>query len=329
MSKSIYKYSVAIQCMTYNHSKYIEDALNGFIMQNTDFPYVILLVDDASTDGEGKIIAEYVDIHFDLCDTSVSYTKETEYAKITYAQHKTNLNCFIVAMYLKYNHYQIGKKHEKWEYVSEWLNSSKYIALCEGDDYWTDSNKLQKQVSLLEENPKLVMSYTAFTTVDENGAFMMRPFFTDNINRSKSGYILPELFKGNFIQTLTTLFRADYFFKMDNFFKYSGPRCDYYYFMGIAALGEVVFVSDCTGAYRYNPKGAIATKHDMINESLWHIYKFFALEFVRGRIGLEYTNKIKFKLYYQFFYRAVVRFIKGEDYSFIFQLMAAFFKNAG
>lgn len=79
-------------------------------MQNTDFPYVILLVEDASTDGTEMVISEYVNIHFNLSDTSISYTKETEYAKITYAQHKTNLNCFIVVMFLKYNHYQVGNE---------------------------------------------------------------------------------------------------------------------------------------------------------------------------------------------------------------------------
>lgn len=164
---SHYNYTVAIQCMTYNHSKYITDALNGFVMQKTDFPFVILIVDDASNDGEVEVISDYIKTNFNICQNSTAYTRETEYAYITYAQHNTNNNCFIVAMYLKYNHYQIGKKYDKLKYIAEWMDSSKYIALCEGDDYWIDPLKLQKQVDFLDSNQNVSLCFHNTRIINE------------------------------------------------------------------------------------------------------------------------------------------------------------------
>ena len=152
-------FGVGIQCMTYNHSKYILDALNGFVMQETDFPFVILLVDDASTDDNCLLIKDYLIKNFRVEDSNTAYYKETDYAYISYAQHNSNRNCYIATIYLKYNHYQIGKKMEKLKYLSEWLNRCKYVALCEGDDYWTDPQKLQKQVAFMDTNEEYSLCF--------------------------------------------------------------------------------------------------------------------------------------------------------------------------
>ena len=90
MEEKEYKYLVGVECMTFNQSKYILDALNGFVMQQTNFLFVVMVVDDASTDGEQEVIRQFVSEQFDLADTNISYEKETDYAYITYAQHKTN-----------------------------------------------------------------------------------------------------------------------------------------------------------------------------------------------------------------------------------------------
>ena len=66
MENTEYKYLVSVRCMTYNHAPYILDALNGFVMQKTTFPYVVQVVDDASTDGEQEVIRKYVAEQFDL-----------------------------------------------------------------------------------------------------------------------------------------------------------------------------------------------------------------------------------------------------------------------
>ena len=147
---------VCVECKTYNHSKYIEDAMNGFCMQQTDFPFVCVIVDDASTDGELEVIQKYLVNHFDLEDKSIVRNEETDDYVLTFARHKTNINCFFLVLSLKYNHY--GKKDKK-PYYSEWWNNAKYIAICEGDDYWIHPQKLQKQVDFLENNPGCSMCF--------------------------------------------------------------------------------------------------------------------------------------------------------------------------
>lgn len=113
---------VSISCITYNHEPYIRECLDGFMLQKTTFPIEILIHDDASTDGTAEIIREY----------------EAKYPKI------------IKPIYQTENQYSKGIS------ISATFNwpraKGKYIAMCEGDDYWTDPLKLQKQVDALEKN---------------------------------------------------------------------------------------------------------------------------------------------------------------------------------
>ena len=113
---------VSIDCITYNHCKYIRDALEGFLMQRTNFPVEILIHDDASTDGTAEIIKEYEKQYPWLIKPV--YQTENQYSK-----HNGTIS--------------------KIQYGSA---LGKYIAFCEGDDYWTDPYKLQKQVDFLESN---------------------------------------------------------------------------------------------------------------------------------------------------------------------------------
>lgn len=152
----INEYMVCVNCMTFNHANYIEDAMNGFCMQQTNFPFVCVIVDDASTDGEPAVIQKYLDNNFDLQNKSVVRNEETDDYVLTFAQHKRNKNCYFAVLWLKYNHY---KKKDKKPYYAEWQDNAKYIAICEGDDYWIDENKLQKQVLFLENNPDCSMCF--------------------------------------------------------------------------------------------------------------------------------------------------------------------------
>lgn len=147
---------VHVNCMTYNQSAYITDAMNGFVMQQTDFPFVCSIIDDASTDGEQTVISEYVGKNFDLQDKSVAYEKELDFGRVFFAQHKTNKNCYFAVIFLKENHY--SQKKPKAPYLTEWMDA-KYVALCEGDDYWTDPLKLQKQVAFLESHEDFTMCF--------------------------------------------------------------------------------------------------------------------------------------------------------------------------
>lgn len=131
-------------------------------MQQTTFPFVAMVVDDASTDGEQDVIAAYVEEHFDTQDSDIAYKKETDYAHITFARHKTNKNCYIVVLYLKENHYSKKLSYKKLEYLSEWRDTTKYEAFCEGDDYWIDPLKLQKQVEYFKLHKNCGLVYTGF-----------------------------------------------------------------------------------------------------------------------------------------------------------------------
>lgn len=130
---------VSICCVTYNHEKYIAQCLDGFLMQKTTFAFEILVHDDASTDSTADIIRAYSEKYPDV----IKPILQTE------------------------NQYSKGVK------ISAVFNypraQGKYLALCEGDDYWTDANKLQKQVDFLETHPDFVGTAHNVDTIDENG----------------------------------------------------------------------------------------------------------------------------------------------------------------
>jgi hypothetical protein len=140
--------------MTFNHSAFITDALNGFSMQETDFPYISVIIDDASTDGNQRVILDYVQKYFNTEEEGVSWTKEDGYACYYFARHKDNLNCYFAVLLLKNN--QFGKS-SKAEHIKEWEKDAQYVAICEGDDYWIDKSKLFRQVRLMDEHPEYSM----------------------------------------------------------------------------------------------------------------------------------------------------------------------------
>lgn len=144
--------------MTYNQSSFITDALNGFVLQRTRFPYVCIIVDDASTDGEQDVIRNYLDENFDWQDPSIALRKEADFGQVLFARHRSNQNCYFAVIFLKENHYR--ERKDKLVYFAGWLDCD-YIALCEGDDYWTDPLKLQKQVDYMDASPDCMLTVHA------------------------------------------------------------------------------------------------------------------------------------------------------------------------
>lgn len=311
-------YSVCITCLTYNHSKYITDALDGFVMQHTDFPFLILLIDDASTDGEQDILRDYISAHFNLLD-NIPNVVNTEEAAIQYAKHKINKQCDIILYYLKTNHYQRNK--DKTPFLLKWWEKSKYIALCEGDDYWVDPYKLAKQVQSFKDNNDVTLVYTAFNTIDDNGKVIERDYYNKAMLRSHSGGILTDLLDANFILTLTSCFRADIVINIAK--SRSGKAYDYMYFLEAASLGSSVYLSDITGCYRLNPQSLMNTRKSEIDMVLWDIYKQYALKFLRKEIGANYSVIERLKTIGQMYFRALKKALKFEDCSFILELFKA------
>ncbi|MDE6295906.1 MAG: glycosyltransferase, partial [Muribaculaceae bacterium] len=125
------KPKVTIVCTVYNHALYLRDCLDGFVMQQTDFPFEAIVHDDCSTDESKSIIAEYAAKYPDI----IKPIYETENQ---YSHHDGSLRRAV-------------ERHIRGEYV----------AICEGDDYWIDSNKLQRQIDFLEANPDYTLSFHA------------------------------------------------------------------------------------------------------------------------------------------------------------------------
>lgn len=130
---------VSVICLAYNHAKYIRECLDGFVMQKTNFKYEVIIHDDASTDNTAEIIKEY----------------ELKYPEI------------IKPIYQTENQHSKGVR-----FVSKWMlpkAQGKFIAFCEGDDFWCDENKLQIQFDIMESNLDCKMCIHRVGSCRENG----------------------------------------------------------------------------------------------------------------------------------------------------------------
>ena len=132
---------VSIRCTVYNHEPYLRQCLDGFVMQQTTFPFEAIVHDDASTDGSAAIIREYAERYPDIIKPI--YETENQYSK-----HDGSLARIMNAAI-----------HP----------NAKYIATCEGDDYWTDPHKLQMQVDALVAHPNCTISFCKVRTVSKDG----------------------------------------------------------------------------------------------------------------------------------------------------------------
>lgn len=164
---------LSIACITYNHEKFIAQAVEGFLMQKTTFPYEIVIHDDASTDKTARILEGY---RSRFPNIELLFQKENQYSKGT--------NPFSAFVLPKCR--------------------GKYIAICEGDDYWTDPYKLQKQVDFLEANPAYVICYHDADIIDENGALVSKSKLPENL---KTDFSAEELIKGAWVLTMSMCFR--------------------------------------------------------------------------------------------------------------------------
>lgn len=240
-------FKVCVRCFTYNQSPYIKEALDGFCIQKTTFPFVCIIIDDASTDGEQEIIKNYLLEHFDLEDESIIRNEETDDYDLTFARHKTNINCFFSVLYLKYNHYSIKKS--KLHYFSKWLDSVKYEALCEGDDYWTDPHKLQKQVSFLEDNSDYVLCFHNVKVFKQQEGEMVDDFITREVSETTS---IEDLASGNnYIHTPSIVFRhIPEVIKAEKQL-YGVVMGDFINNLLLAQYGKLKKMPDCMAVYRF------------------------------------------------------------------------------
>lgn len=265
-------YKVCVTCNTYNHVSYIEDALNGFCMQETDFPFVCTIIDDASTDGEPEIIQKYLQNHFDLEDKSIVRNEETDDYILIFSRHKTNLNCYFVVLFLKYNHYRIRK--DKRFYVSEWQKNVIYQATCEGDDYWIDPYKLQKQVSFLDAHPDYVFCcHETKRYRQETGEMFVKK--REIFDKYPDGFSFESYEDGlKSAQTLTNVFRSDY--KDKDIYLSMKNRYDVIFYFFITQAGKCFLMPDVMSVYRIH-KGGICSGASFDTFYLNILYAFHEL----------------------------------------------------
>ena len=225
---------VSILCNAYNHGKYIRKCLDGFVMQKTDFEYEVLIHDDASTDDTATIIKEY----------------EKKYPEI------------IKPIYQKENQYSRGISIYKiYQYPRIKGN---FVALCEGDDYWCDSNKLQAQVDALENHPEIDMCAHK-TYICQNGK--IKGTLGPDISTGILSLDQVILGGGGYLSTNSLLYRRkvnDSDCKFRNFY-----RIDYSLQILGAIKGGIFYLDKCMSAYNYMTQGSWTLA--MVKDSTKHL----------------------------------------------------------
>lgn len=220
---------VSISCLTYNHAPYIRQCLDGFIMQQCDFDFEVLIHDDASTDGTADIIKEY----------------QQKYPEIIkpFFQNENQWSKGIRGMNQKFNYPRaLGK----------------YLAMCEGDDYWTDPLKLQKQVSFLEKNTDYIL--VSCKTCEIN----IKANKTRIIDWHTQSFVFKNILKNDFLNNeLNTILNGDTFllYYLENF-------------------GEITSMDFTGGVYRITGDGIwtsldINEKYSISQKSYNSMLKFF------------------------------------------------------
>lgn len=239
---------VTIRCLTYNHEPYIRQCLEGFVMQKTNFRFEAIVHDDASTDNTAAIIREYAEKYPDIIKPI--FETENQYSKRDGALRR------------------IMNAHTR----------GKYVAMCEGDDYWIDPLKLQKQVDFLETHPDYGLVHTLAKVYINNKGLFRKNLIGEDFEG------VDQLIIRNRIVTLTTCYRTEIYqryiqdIKPDSSWKMG----DYPFWIYIALRFRVYFLNEITGTYRILENSAsnsvdLNQKIAFYN-STYHISSFFAHE---------------------------------------------------
>lgn len=300
---------VCVECITFNHSAYVRETLEGFSKQETSFPFVCTIIDDASTDHEQDIINGFLSDFFDFSVGGASYRRETDDYQFVFAQHKNNVHCYFAVYLLKYNHYSIGKS--KQLYIEEWLNKAKYLAFCEGDDYWVDPLKLQKQVDFLERNEDYGLVHTNSYTNTEGK-------ITRNFKKTREQNY-EEILLNTEISTLTVLMRSNIYI---DYLKEIKPWDRGWFVIGDAPIwkyaayrSKVILLEDITSVYRFHASsishsGNFENKTKIIRTA--HDIKCYFNKYYSPKERFEYLQKLIDKSYFQSYLEVCAYFGKSN-----------------
>lgn len=246
---------VSVAMITYNHEKYIKQAVESVLMQDCNFEIELIIADDESHDKTGDIITNII-------------TSHPKSNIIRYTKHKKNKGV---------------QANFAWSIMQ---GKGKYVAICEGDDYWTDPLKLQKQVDFLETNPDYVMACNASSEVDESGKeFKIAQIDKDTVD------LAMVLREGWFIRTASIIFRKEAI--NDGFpdFFYNAYSTDYILQVMILKEGKCWYFPEVMSAYRYH-SGGISQANKPLQLNRW-ITKMKLLDTLNKFTNKEYESEIK------------------------------------
>ena len=237
---------VTVLIVTYNHEEYIEDAIRGVLNQKTEYRYEILIHDDASTDGTRSIIERY----------------QKKYSGII----KTNFHLE--------NLFDKGMSATAIDYEKI---AGKYIALCDGDDYWTDAEKLQKQIEFLEDHPEYSMCiHNAEKFNCKTGEKKLLNTFPKSGTYDQKSQILAGI-GTNFPASASYVMRRDLLTKIPAFFL--KPRAlDYSLRQYLASKGKVYYFEDVMSVYRVMTRNSYM-KETTENREFYNDYTIEMLKF--------------------------------------------------
>lgn len=238
---------VSIVCNTYNHEKFIADALEGFIKQKTNFMFEILVMDDASTDKTALIIMEY----------------EKKYPQL------------IKAIYQTENQYSKGLRPGQ---QNRERAKGKYIAICEGDDYWIDDRKLQKQVDYMESHPDCTFCFTN-AKCEINGEIVRNviPWTKESIVLQNNIYDVEGIEKIGYIPTASFLVKSENYARLP-IIRPTAFHGDGFLKVGMTALGYAYCINEATCVYRFMVSNSATTKwHDNTTEYIRSANRFIEM----------------------------------------------------
>lgn len=222
---------VSVRTSTYQHGKYIEQCIKGVLSQKTNFDFEFIIGEDFSTDGTREIVMKYAKEYPDIIRVIT--------ADENVGMRANGFRC-IRAM------------------------RGKYIAICEGDDYWTDENKLQKQVDFLESNLDYSFCFHKVKVIYEGKE--KKSFIFPGVKDPK-WYTVDELLKTNYIPTNSVLYRR---IKYDNYPTNVSPG-DWYMHLYHANYGKIKFIDEVMSVYRKH-QGGIWWDYDIDQNKIWRKY---------------------------------------------------------
>ncbi len=252
---------VSVCMITYNHENYIAEAIKGVLIQQTDFTVEFIISNDASNDGTDKVIKELA--------------QNSEKIKIRYISHSDNKG--VIPNFI-------------WSLKE---CKGKYIALCEGDDYWTDPLKLQKQVDYMESNPEFSLIFHNAIVVNEKVEKHTKQNMHENLD--KDVFYTQDLLKQWFIPTASILFRNYKDFVLPDWFANCSSG-DIALLLLLSLNGPFKYYNEPMSVYRLQQAG-ISNKHTGYDKvfSMIYLYKCFNF-FTNNKFEAEIQNAMIYEI---------------------------------